>query len=89
MHEVRLQLSGRVQGVGMRMYLQRQALSLGLNGYARNLADGSVEVVAQGSQDKLRRFVQRARRGPRLAVVEAVQETWLEAQNPLLGFRIR
>ena len=48
---------GRVQGVGFRWWTRARALELGLTGHARNTADGRVEVVAEGTDDALRRLV--------------------------------
>ncbi len=68
----RFWISGRVQGVWFRAGTREQALALGLSGYARNLLDGRVEVLAQGEPaalDALQRWLQR---GPPLARVERV-----------------
>ncbi len=71
---VRFLVSGRVQGVGFRWFVARQARELGLTGHARNLDDGSVEVVI-GSDDEavVTEFEATLRRGPAHARVEAVQ----------------
>lgn len=69
----RFWISGRVQGVWFRAGTREQALALGLSGYARNLLDGRVEVLAQGDPgalDALQRWLQR---GPPLARVERVE----------------
>lgn len=66
---------GRVQGVGFRWSVRRRAEALGLTGFARNLADGAVEVVARGDPhglDELQRYLAT---GPRLASVAAVENT--------------
>ncbi len=67
-------ISGRVQGVSYRAFAQRAASSLGLNGYARNLDDGRVEVYAIGPPDQLSHFSARLREGPRWADVRGVEE---------------
>ena len=54
---------GRVQGVGYRYFAQRMASELGLTGYARNLDNGSVEVYAAGTPDRLSDFAGRLRQG--------------------------
>ena len=51
-------LRGRVQGVGMRWWVRARALELGLSGHAANLADGRVEVVAEGPPDACRRLLE-------------------------------
>jgi acylphosphatase len=67
-------IRGRVQGVGFRFFAQRAASELGLNGYVRNLEDGSVEVYAIGPGGELARFTALLQRGPRGALVREVDE---------------
>jgi acylphosphatase len=87
--EIRLHITGLVQGVGFRLFLQDKAAALGIKGIVRNLADGSVEVVAQGAKEDLRRLVSFARLGPAYAQVEDVRETWQEPTVVYTGFRVR
>lgn len=88
MKSVRFFVRGRVQGVFFRGYAREQALELGLAGYARNLSDGRVEVLAQGGDEALAMFAARLARGPLLARVDGV-ETALEEHEPQLAdFRI-
>lgn len=78
---------GRVQGVGYRAFCVDEATRLHLDGYARNLPDGrSVEVRAEGAEATLRRFVERLREGPRMAVVEDVGYRWEDATGEFRGF---
>lgn len=67
-------IRGRVQGVGFRYFVQREAAALGLVGYARNLDDGRVEVYAQGPESQLDELAGRLHRGPRWAEVRGVEE---------------
>src|SRR5271163_627294 len=67
-------VSGMVQGVGYRYFAMRAAQRLGLNGYAKNLPDGRVEVYAVGSASKLAEFRAALERGPQGASVDAVAE---------------
>jgi len=62
-----------VQGVGFRFFARRQATLLGVGGYARNLADGRVEVYAVGSAEQLQSFGAAIARGPNVASVERVE----------------
>lgn len=78
-------VSGNVQGVGYRAFAQRKAQELGLSGYAENLRDGRVEVVAEGPREDLEQFLRFLRQGPRLARVEQVEVQWSEATG-LRGF---
>jgi acylphosphatase len=66
-------VSGRVQGVAFRAFVQHWAVELGLSGYARNLDDGRVEVYAAGRGERLKELEARLWRGPLLARVESVQ----------------
>jgi acylphosphatase len=70
----RWRVQGRVQGVGFRWFVCRRAHALGLGGYASNLADGSVEVVARGDEDALAQLEAALRLGPRLAAVSSVDK---------------
>src|SRR5690606_31599536 len=65
---------GRVQGVGFRAFVQRHGRALGLVGWAQNLPDGSVEVVAEGAPETLALLRDYLQQGPRWAVVTAVEE---------------
>lgn len=74
LHAKRFYISGMVQGVGFRFFARRRATHLGLGGYARNLADGRVEVYAVGSTEQLRSLAAELARGPSVASVERVEE---------------
>jgi len=67
-------VSGRVQGVGFRWFVRRQAGELGLDGTVRNLSDGSVEVVARGQLEDLQKLATALKRGPLTARVTSVHE---------------
>jgi acylphosphatase len=67
-------VSGRVQGVGYRYFVQREAARLGIDGYAENLDDGRVEVYAIGSADALASLLTALRKGPTFAKVSSVDE---------------
>ena len=68
-------VTGRVQQVGFRAFVQRRARELGLVGFVRNDPDGSVEVVARGAADLVARLEELLRRGPPLAVVSGIEST--------------
>jgi acylphosphatase len=76
---VRLFVTGRVQGVGFRAFLIREANALGLDGFARNRADGSVEAVAAGPEASVAAFIEAARRGPAASRGDSLRE---EAAEP-------
>ena len=70
-----LRISGRVQGVGFRIYMERKARELNVTGWVRNRRDGSVEAVAQGGADAVEAMIVWARRGQSSAVVSEVRIT--------------
>ena len=69
---IQVRITGRVQGVGYREALRGEAMRLGLTGWVRNLADGSVQALAQGSDEALAALLAWAQRGPPAARVEQV-----------------
>ena len=79
---------GRVQGVGFRWFVEREAAMLGIAGWVRNNHDGSVEVLAQGTRDQLLGLHSRLREGPRAARVDAVEVSDAQPVNGLSSFRI-
>jgi acylphosphatase len=70
-----LVITGRVQGVGFRFYMERKARALGVTGWVRNRRDGSVEAVVQGTTGAVEAMIAWARRGPPSAVVAEVRVT--------------
>ncbi len=84
-----LRITGRVQGVGYRWSLARQARALRLAGWVRNRLDGSVEALAQGPAPAVQALIDWAQRGPELAQVEGVLVTAVEAGDVLAGFEQR
>ncbi len=73
-HAVRWVVSGRVQGVGFRWFVLRQASELGVAGWVRNLPDGRVEVAAKGDQHRLAVLERALREGPMMARVDNVEK---------------
>ena len=65
-------VSGRVQGVGFRWFVEREAATLGITGWVRNRDDGRVEVMATGTREQLSALDARLRQGPRAARVDEV-----------------
>lgn len=79
---------GRVQGVGFRWFVEREAHILGIAGWVRNNHDGSVEVLAQGTRDQLSGLHSRLREGPRAARVDSVEVSDDSLVSGLSSFRI-
>jgi acylphosphatase len=79
---------GAVQGVFFRVETRNRARSLGLVGWVRNAADGSVEAVFEGEDEQVESMVDWCRRGPPGARVDDVEVSWSEVQDEA-GFSIR
>ena len=86
---VRLRVIGRVQGVWYRGATEREALRLGVEGWVRNLPDGSVEALLEGDAEAVRALAAWCRRGPTGARVTNVVETIEPVGDDLVGFEIR
>jgi len=84
----RVLVSGRVQQVGYRDHMVRQAQRLGIRGWVRNLSDGRVEMLADGEQDAVDAFLAACREGPQLARVDDVVAT-PASDRPVKGFTKR
>jgi acylphosphatase len=84
----RFLVRGRVQGVGFRWFVEREAHILGVVGWVRNNADSSVEVLAMGSREQLAALRSRLREGPRAARVDDLEETETKPLAGLTTFRI-
>jgi acylphosphatase len=85
---VRLRIRGRVQGVGFRWFVCREARELGLSGRVKNLPDGSVEVLASGNPETLAKLRERLRQGPPSGRVEGIEEQELASVPGWEGFEI-
>ena|SRR5271165_5169165 len=79
---------GRVQGVGFRWFVEREAHLLGIAGWVRNNHDSSVEILAQGTRDQLLGLHSRLREGPRAARVDAVEVSDATPAEGMSSFRI-
>ena len=84
----RFLVRGRVQGVGFRWFVEREAHLLAIAGWVRNNADGSVEVLAIGTREQLFGFRSKLREGPRAARVDRVEELEARPVEGLNTFRI-
>jgi acylphosphatase len=86
----RLAIRGTVQGVGYRYAMREQAMRLGVGGWVRNRADGSVEAVVHGEPHAVDALIAWARRGPRAARVRELDVEPAEAQGETYtGFELR
>lgn len=85
---IRVFVSGRVQGVGYRLNTQRQARHLGLKGWVRNLADGRVEAVFEGTHPQVSAMVNWCHHGPLSAQVKEVRVD-TESPEGIAQFEVR
>lgn len=90
MNERRLRASvrGVVQGVGYRYFVLQAARSLGVAGRVANRYDGSVEVLAEGPEERLEILLRQLKEGPRSAVVKGVEVEWSPATGEFDGFDV-
>ncbi|RBI84085.1 acylphosphatase [Rhodosalinus halophilus] len=86
---VAVRVAGRVQGVSFRAWTQAEAEALGLDGWVRNAADGSVEAHLQGPADAVEAMLRRLREGPSAARVTHVLTETAEPVSGLGGFTVR
>lgn len=85
---VHVYIKGRVQGVFYRVFTKKNADELGIVGWVSNLADGRVEVVAEGKKEILKRFINKLQKGPRLSKVEHIDVVWEKEIGEFSGFEI-
>lgn len=86
---LKVKITGLVQGVNFRWFIQRRASELGLVGFVQNRPDDSVEFVAEGTREVLDRLLDLARVGPSSAVVENVDAQWSAPTGEFHHFEIR
>lgn len=80
-------LSGTVQGVGMRAYIEQLASSFGLSGWVKNISDGRVETLLQG--EKVEEVIREIEKGRFARYIREIETSWVQAKNDLKGFEIR
>ena len=80
---------GRVQGVGFRYFVLREAMALRLHGWVANTPEGWVQCVAEGPRADLDTLLEGLREGPPAAIVERVIEAWMPATGTLGPFEVR
>lgn len=85
---IRLRIEGRVQGVGFRAFVEREAMARGLDGWVRNRRDGGVEAVIAGPASRVDDLIARCHQGPRGGRVDRVH-VFEESEAVGAGFDIR
>jgi acylphosphatase len=81
-------INGHVQGVSFRYFVMEQADRLDLKGWVRNLWNGGVEVIAEGSRQNLEQLLDALKAGPPMAVVSDVDFEWLTYTGEFSGFNL-
>lgn len=89
MQAIKIKVSGRVQGVGFRYHTQHLARRMGMVGWVKNQLDGSVAILAQGSEKDVEMFIQRVKMAPSpYAIITTVEVNETTVDQDLKGFAI-
>ncbi|KAF9696416.1 hypothetical protein EKO04_005555 [Ascochyta lentis] len=86
---ISFKVDGEVQGVNFRSFTQKQAKSIGVTGFVSNASDGTVQGEAQGSEDKIKEFVQHLNKGPSAASVSGVEHNDISSKSGESGFSVQ
>lgn len=89
MERVHVLVSGRVQGVFFRDFVNENARELGITGWVRNTVDNRVEMVAEGKRERLEELIRRCKSGPPMATVRDMEVEWLSSAGEFDAFRVR
>jgi len=87
--QINLKIYGKVQGVFFRDSSRAEAKELNLSGWAKNKTDGTVEMVAEGEDKNLKKFIEWCKYGPDHAEVEKVDVEWLEPTSQFSDFIVK
>ena len=85
---VNMVIIGKVQGVGFRYFVFRQAQELGIKGWVSNKSNGNVEALAHGEKADLEQFIAKVKEGPSFSRVEDVSLNWVKEAGQYFGFEI-
>lgn len=86
MKQAHVLIMGFVQGVGFRQFVKRKAKKIGLFGWVKNLPDGRVEAVFQGSREKIEDLILLCKKGSFISEVEGVEIAWEESKEEYKDF---
>lgn len=84
-----IKITGRVQGVGFRFFVERNAAIFDIRGWVKNTRDGGVLVMAQGSMENMEQFLEKIKTGPSLSRVATVNVVRLITLDDFSHFRIK
>jgi acylphosphatase len=83
-------ISGRVQGVGFREFLRRETSMIGgLSGYAKNLKDGNLEIFVKGDEEKIKKLIEKCKKGPLLSSIKDIKIEDVELEDDYDSFILR
>lgn len=86
--QVRAFVEGYVQAVGFRYFVREEARPLNLTGWVRNLSDGRVELLAEGTRENCEAFLKRVGQGPRMSQVSRIETHWGASTGEEQSFRV-
>jgi acylphosphatase len=86
---VEITVNGKVQGVGFRRYVQKEAARIDVKGFTENLDDGRVRVVAEGFKSQLQELLKSVELGPRFSEVEECCTEWHDFKNEFESFSVK
>lgn len=89
MIQYKIEISGRVQGVGFRYFTQKKAKQIGLLGWVKNTYSGTVEVMVQGSETEIQTFLDFLQIGPSLSRVDKISKYKMEVLNDFDSFKVK
>lgn len=82
-------ISGRVQGVGFRHFIRKNAEALGVTGWVKNLPDGRVEAIFQGNEEQVEELIQRCKKGPVASFVQDIEVRDTEDETVYKSFDVK
>jgi acylphosphatase len=88
MKEIKATISGKVQGVNFRNFVNQKASSLWLSGYVKNIPDYKLEVRAQGKEESLLKLIEHLHKGPFASKPSGVEVEWMNPTEKYNGFKI-
>ena len=86
---VKIKVTGRVQRVGYRYFVQHWAEDFGIGGWVRNQRDGSVFLEAEGRKERIEKLIKELKEGPSMAQVEDVIVKWAGFENKYRNFKVQ
>lgn len=86
--QIQIIIFGEVQGVFFRQGVKRKASELGISGFVKNQKDGSVKIIAEGEEEKLKELIEWCRHGTEISKVKDIKIKWLDGGKEFKDFQI-